>query len=186
MTTTPTAEELRSVLEYDALTGILLWKQRTPSHYIGYKYPPEWMANNYNSRFAGNEAFKSVDRYGYKYGTVLGKKHKAHRVCYAIYHGMWPKGQIDHLNGVRDDNRIENLRDVSLEENSRNHKLRSTNSSGRIGVTLHKGSGMWRATIGYNGTKLNLGEFKNFEDAVSVRHDAELRLEYHANHGRVV
>lgn len=184
MTTTPTAAELRTVLDYDKYSGKLTWKSRGPSLYEGYKYPPEWMANNYNARFAGSEAFKSIDRYGYKYGTVLGVKHKAHRVCYAIHHGAWPIGQIDHINGDRADNRIENLRDVTLTENSRNHKLRVTNSSGTIGVTLHKGSGMWRATIGKNGKRINLGEFRSFQDAVSCRRKAEIELGYHENHGR--
>ena len=186
MTPTPTAEILKELLQYDPLTGTLTWLERKPHHYLGCKYSPEWMANNYNARFAGKEAFKTIDRYGYRHGTVLGSRQKAHRVCYAIYHGKWPDGQIDHIDGNRLNNCIYNLRDATITENSRNQKLKSSNTSGHIGVSWHKGDKRWRATISENSKKIHLGSFLLLEDAVSSRLDAEIRLGYHENHGRKV
>ena len=96
-------------------------------------------------RKATGKAAVSRDKDGYILVGFMYKKYRAHRVAWAIHHGSWPDGEIDHINGVRDDNRIENLRCVSRHENKKNTAIPSHNTSGVVGVTWHKPSRKWRA-----------------------------------------
>lgn len=85
--------------------------------------------------------------------------------------------QIDHINGNRDDNRIENLREVTIQENRKNVTV-ARNASGVVGVTWAKKEGNWRASISINGRAINLGHFQNLEDAIACRKQAELEYGY--------
>lgn len=77
-----------------------------------------------------------VEVNGYIVVGLGGLKYKAHRIIWEMHFGDIPKGhQIDHINGIRNDNRIENLRLVTHCINGRNQKLRSTNTTGKTGVT---------------------------------------------------
>jgi len=105
-------------------------------------------------------------------------------VIWAIFYGEWPSGQVDHINGVRDDNRIVNMRDVSHQDNCRNAARPRTNTSGVSGVVWDKPHKKWRAEIRANGKMKNLGRFAIFDDAVAVRKSAEVEYGYHPNHGR--
>lgn len=125
----------------------------------------------------------SITKTGYMRTWLGPTKYKMHRVAWAIYHGEWPD-QIDHINGDRADNRIDNLRNVSKRENSLNHRLRPDNKSGCPGVNWHA-SGKWIAQIRDAGKYVYLGSFANLEDAVSARKEAEARFGYHKNHGTV-
>lgn len=108
-----------------------------------------------------------------------------HRVIWQIHHGEIPQGlRIDHINGNRTDNRIENLRTVSITDNNRNAKLQHLNRSGIHGVYFLKKSSSFRVTIGVDGKCLTLGHFKCFLDAAAARKSAELRYGFHPNHGR--
>jgi len=71
------------------------------------------------------------------YGTFMRKTYAAHRVAWFLHHGAWPMGEIDHINGNAQDNRIANLRDVTHKENTRNMKRRSDNTSGITGISYH-------------------------------------------------
>ncbi len=101
-----------------------------------------------------------------------------------MVHDEWPRDQIDHINGVRTDNRIGNLRSVTSRENSRNLKLPTNNTSGRIGVMWSGRDSKWLAVIQVDGGKKHLGYFDNFEDASNARKAAELKYDFHENHGR--
>lgn len=108
-----------------------------------------------------------------------------HRVIWQIHHGEIPPGlRIDHINGNRTDNRIENLRTVSITDNNRNAKLQHLNRSGIHGVYFLKKSSSFRVTIGVDGKCLTLGHFKCFLDAAAARKSAELWYGFHPNHGR--
>lgn len=110
---------LREHFAYDALTGDIVWKKgwgKTHAH------------------AAGKPAFDSVTSEGYKHGKFCGKTMKAHRVAWFLHHGAWPKGIIDHVNGVKIDNRLENLRDVDRVVNGRNRNLSRNNTTGVNGV----------------------------------------------------
>ena len=100
-----------------------------------------WIAKsapNANRVKIGDEAV-SYDQEGYKRITVNKKHTTCHRVIWEMHNGAIPKGMfIDHINRVRDDNRIENLRLVTHSQNALNSKLRSTNTTGIKGLYLGK------------------------------------------------
>lgn len=80
---------------------------------------------------------------------------------------------VDHINGVRHDNRKSNLRIVTLEQNNLNHRTFSTNTSGCTGVVWVKNRSRWFARIEYKKKVYGLGFYRNFEDAVKARKEAE-------------
>lgn len=94
----------------------------------------------------------------------------AHRVAWLLYTGMWPIDQIDHINGVRNDNRIQNLRDVSSRKNNQN---REVNRKGRkVGYTVSSVSGRITSAVKLNGRIYSLGKFSSIDDAVSAYEQA--------------
>ena len=177
----PSPEVLRQLLRYEPETGKLFWKEREISHFDHTSDPAAQMAR-WNSRHAGAEALTCRQHWGHMTGSVLGINVAAHRVVWAIHHGSWPSEMIDHINGDASDNRIENLRDATPQENSRNQKRRRNNTSGVLGV--NRVDGKWRAQIHHNGRNLTLGRFSTIEEAAAARKEAETMLGYHDNHGR--
>lgn len=135
-------------------------------------------------RRLGKECFNRVGAYGYLHGDIAGRPYMAHRVAWAIYYGYWPEF-IDHINGNRCDNKIENLRAVSKTENNRNKRISHSNKTGSTGVNWHKRDQRWYATISNNGRQIHLGYFDTKEMAVFARLSAERDYGYHPNHGRV-
>ena len=86
------------------------------------------------------------------------KSYRANRLAWFIYYKKWPTNEIDHINGIRDDNRISNLRDITHRENCRN-KERHIN--GEIpGCSFNKKMKKWRAYYIVNGKQIHLGYFK--------------------------
>jgi hypothetical protein len=118
---------------------------------------------------AGNINVKT----GYIQISFNGISYPAHRVIFAMHHGYFP-GQVDHINRIKHDNRIENLRESDNSLNSYNSKVRSDNASGVTGVQYRQDNGKWRARIVVNGVRKNLGEYATLEDAAVVRRNAEL------------
>jgi hypothetical protein len=101
-----------------------------------------------------------------------------------LTYGSWPEDQIDHINGNKKDNRLENLRAVSNRENLRNKKIYKNNTSGTIGVSFYKSKQGYQASIKINGKRKNLGVFKNKEEAIAARAAANIKYNFHENHGR--
>lgn len=95
-----------------------------------------------------------------------------------------PDEQIDHINHVRTDNRIVNLRKASNTENSRNASIGSNNTSGALGVWFEKRRNAWVAEIKVDRRKIHIGQFDAFEDAVAARKAAEVKYGFHENHGK--
>lgn len=168
----PSVDYLRKRLRYEPETGKLFWLD-----YEG--MPQRWL-----TRWVGKEAFTAADTGGYLHGQVCGKLFRAHRIAWSIYYGEHPKGEIDHINGLTDDNRIENLRVVTIQDNRRNQKKPITNTSGVVGVGWDKSRGLWTSSIKVGGVQKNLGRFCCFGQAVKTRHDAEKVYGFHENHGR--
>lgn len=110
---------------------------------------------------------------GYIGVFVNGKRYQAHRLAWAIYYGNWPVDQIDHINGVKTDNRIVNLREATNAQNGKNLPISKRNKSGVVGVSFDAVNNKWRATIKVNFKQINLGRFKKFEEAVAARQKAE-------------
>lgn len=166
---TPTNDShWHNVFKYEPLTG-----------YLVNRY-----SRNYNSKAgAVSGSVNACDGY-----VVVGfhrKLYKAHRVIWEMVNGHIPDGmEIDHINGVRSDNRLVNLRLVTDSGNMRNKKRHSNNTSGYAGVSWHKKSGKYSARIWGCGVRKNLGLFNTAEEAHQAYLTAAGELGYHKNHGR--
>lgn len=182
--TLPSPELLRKLLRYDPKTGKLFWRERVPNMFEGGKGTPEHSCAKWNARFSGTEAFTSIDSKGYLMGCVNCFKAKSHRVIWAMHYDQWPINQIDHINGVRYDNRIENLRLVTNRQNARNQRKNTRNTSGFVGVYYCKASQKWKGQINDNNGKRHLGYFRIKSDAIAAVKNARSNLGYHENHGR--
>jgi hypothetical protein len=177
-------DRLKQLISLDSETGVITWRLRSPDSFSGKTLGDNRRAaSRWNTMIAGTEAL-AADCQGYKRGTLDGKGFTAHRVVWALHYGEWCSTNIDHINGDKTDNRLANLRAAAHEANSRNQKLRRSNTSGVMGVSAHKEGG-WLARINAEGERKYLGKFARFEDAVAVRLAAEARYGYDASHGRV-
>ena len=171
-------EQLHEILKYDPDTGEFTWRERAETYPL-----PLSVIRAFNTRNAGKPVYEEKHK-GYGRLSLLGKRYKSHRVAWAMHTGDWPVDQIDHINGIRSDNRIENLRAVTQTENSRNMKIPSNNMSGVIGVSWNKFDRRWIAKIEAAGKKIVLCRTKDFEEAVAARAAAEVKYGFHPNHGR--
>lgn len=110
--------------------------------------------------------FSKID---YKRVKLLGKTYLVHRVIYEMMMGSIPEGyQVDHINGDKLDNRIENLRLATPEQNSKNTKGRTTSKTGVKGVFFHKASKKYRSDITINKGKVCLGYFDTIKEAAAA------------------
>jgi hypothetical protein len=111
-------------------------------------------------RNSNGNAMKGTDAYGYVQVGYRGKMYKAHRLIWVIMHNEFPNGQIDHINGVRHDNRACNLRVVTRQQNAHNKQNRAINNkSGYTGVCWNKKVSKWQASISVNRVNIYLGIF---------------------------
>lgn len=172
----PSIEMLRQLLDYDPATGVLTWKPRPLEMFAG----DVRICGTWNTRYAGKPALSHVDAHGYRIGAIHGTNYLAHRVVWKMVHGADPSGEIDHINGDRADNHIDNLRDVSKSGNQRNAARRKDNQSGTTGVYWHKVAGKWAATIGNK----SIGIFDSKDEAIFARTTAQEMAGYHENHGK--
>jgi hypothetical protein len=181
----PSPEVLRQLLRYEPETGKLFWLNRAPALFNGTaRRTPEHASSIWNTKNAGREAFTADDGDGYKTGAIFDKSFRAHRIVWAMHTGAWPTEQIDHINGIRTDNRIENLRHVSHDENCRNIKKPAHNTSGVLGVSWMKKEKKWKAAIGVDRKNRSLGAFLDLQEAATARKSAEAKFGFHENHGR--
>ena len=138
-----TADQARSVLNYDPDTGLL-------------------------TNHAGKEVGHKI-RLGYRQVGLFGRYYKAHRLAWLFAYGKWPDGHIDHINGVRDDNRISNLRIVTQKQNNENRiGLECRNTSGFRGVTWDAEKRKWRAQVGHLGKTINAGYHQTVQEAAAA------------------
>lgn len=139
-----TAEEVRRLFNYDPDTGIFTRR-----------------INRYKYRAGEVAGYKC---HGYIRIKIIKPTYSAHRLAWLYVYGVWPEGEIDHINGITNDNRIVNLRSVSHSQNSENlRRARSDNKSGLLGVSWSHKS--WIAQIQVNGKKKYLGRHKTKEEA---------------------
>lgn len=151
MKTELTAARLRELLHYDPETGIFTYALGI----LGRR------------RVEVGAVAGGLDNEGYRRHSLDNRFHRAHRLAWLYVHGVWPAGEVDHINGIRDDNRIANLRDVPRLTNSENfRKARRCNKTGLLGVTSPaKQDKKFTATITAKGVRKSLGRFDTAEEA---------------------
>lgn len=123
---------------------------------------------------------------GYIRMTVDRKSYQAHRLAYLYMTGSFPTGIVDHIDHDKSNNRWENLRIVSHQENCKNFSLNQNNTSGQTGVYWHKRDKKWIAFIYVDGIKKHIGSFKDKDDAIKAREKANINYGFHKNHGKEV
>jgi len=170
---------LRQLLDYDHLTGLFSWKSRPPE-----MFDTDALCAAWNSCYAGKPALQG-ENLGYRRGIILGRRFRSHRVAWAIYYGEWPNDQIDHINGIKTDNRIVNLRVVDASKNARNRKIPKNNRSGTVGVRFKPDIRKWTASISVNGKRKYLGVYERKEDAIKARKLWEAKSDYSIGYKRV-
>ena len=138
-----TQPELKSLLSYDPETGDFTWL-------VG--------------KMAGKKAV-SIDTKGYLLIMINYKSYKSHRLAWLYVYGTMPETDLDHINGVPNDNRICNLRECSNTENAWNTGVVSSNTSGFKGASWRKDIHKWQAHIKINGKQKFLGYFDSREMA---------------------
>ena len=162
-----TFERANELFRYDPISGKVFRKVTTSSRSI-----------------KGTEAGSLDRKEGYLRVTVDGRGYQLHRVIMLLVHGHLDKNvHVDHISHDRADNRLCNLRLVSLAENNKNKSMDRRNSTGVTGVRFNKRDNTWGANIGVNKTEVHLGTFKTLEEATAVRLDAEVKYGFHENHG---
>lgn len=142
-----TQERLRELFEYR--DGHLFWKVKKAQ------------------RISIGDRAGTADSDGYYRTRIDGRRYKNHRLIYLFFTGNLPK-ILDHINGIRTDNRIENLRKCTFSQNNMNVKRRKNNRSGYKGVFFKKEKKRYVAQIRINKTAIHLGCFDTAEEAALV------------------
>ena len=151
-----TAERLRELLSFDVETGLFTRLTST------------------NRRIKPGVVNGCVRPDGYILIGVEKSHFLAHRLAWFYVHGFWPD-QIDHINGIKHDNRLSNLRACCQAENSQNLTIRKNNTSGFVGVSFRPDMGKFAAEIGVNKQKIKLGLFPTAELAAEAYASAKYK-----------
>jgi hypothetical protein len=135
-----TQEQLQSILNYDQNTGLFTWIK--------------------NNKKAG-----SPNKCGYIHIGINNKSYKAHRLAWLYVYGRFPLDKIDHINNIKDDNRLCNLRECTQQQNCLNSKMKKSNTSGVKGLNWHKKHKKWNVRVSLNKKRIELGLFNDFFEA---------------------
>jgi len=154
---------IRENLKYDPETGYLWWTK--PSGKRKLNKPVGSLGNGYLTFSLPTTSLVS--------NTRLFQR--AHRVAWFLHYGVWPDELVDHINGIKTDNRIENLRLATHKENHRNRKSHKGSSSKYKGVTWSKRDSKWCSYIYYDKMK-HLGSYTSEEEAARTYDKAAREL----------
>jgi HNH endonuclease len=156
----PEINFFKTSLQYDNLKGVLTWSK------------------NYFKTKIGKEA-GTLHPNGYLYiGFRTNGKFKsyaAHRIIWFLFYNKWPEKQLDHINGNKLDNRIENLREASHRENQQNQKRHRAGKL--VGASFNKNDKKWCAYIRINNKGKYLGSFSTEREAHEAYKTALVSLE---------
>lgn len=164
----PDREYVRECLDYDPATGEFRWRERPFAHFIN-----SWRHNWWNAKYAGKAA--GHDLHNYTRIKLDGALFLAHRLAWLLERGEPMPAEIDHINGISLDNRMNNLRAADRGQNVANTRRLVNNRSGIKGVRVIR-SGRFEARIKANGTPHLLGVFDTIEEAAAARREAAIRL----------
>lgn len=158
---------MSELLKYDPITGVLSWAKPRGGVKVG-------------------KPIGSKHANGYLQMSFMGKKYLVHRLIWDLVNPedkLKPGEEIDHINHIKDDNRLCNLRKVTRADNCKNLTQQRRNTSGVTGVTFDKVNRKWVAQINVEGAFVFLGRFIKFGEAVEARKAAEIKYGFHKNHG---
>lgn len=154
MTQKLTPTTLRERLHYAPETGV--WTHLNPA----------------TPRVKKGQRAGTLNARGYRLMNVLGKQCLEHRLVWLYMFDKWPKGNLDHINGIPDDNRLANLREATQSENIQNQRVaHADNTSSYLGVCWASREKAYKAQIFKNGKQHSLGLF----DDPAVAHQAYLK-----------
>jgi len=155
-----TAQRVRDLLGYDPQTGVFTWKATA-------------------RRAVAGSVAGTIYKNGRRYITIGRQRYFAHRLAWLYVHGRWPSAQIDHRNMDRDDNRIENLREATNQQNVANRGVMSSNHLGRKGVGISSdrvhAPQRYRARIRVNDKLIHLGYFSTPDLASAAYAEAAVK-----------
>jgi hypothetical protein len=159
-------EKLKELLEYNPDTGVFIRKIRSGKNVkIG-------------------DVAGCLTNHGYISIRLFNRPFYVHRLVWLYIHGIWPEHDIDHINGIRKDNRLINLREAARFQNMQNvYRARSNNISGYLGVSYDRVGRNYYAQITLNGVVKHLGHFKTAEEA-SERYLSE-KVKLHEYYNRI-
>ena len=160
-----TQEKLKSILEYNPLTGIFKWVVKSS-------------ARTNICDIAG-----TVESQGYIHISIKSKKYKAHRLAFLYMNGYMPK-MVDHINRIKGDNRWCNLQEADHKINTRNRSKNKNNTTGANGVYWNSNSNKYQAQIRVDGKSISLGYHTEFHEAVNARKNAEVLYGFSETHGK--
>lgn len=160
------AEYLRDQLSYCQETGVMTWK----------------IGSEKSTRSVAELADDGYLMVKIKVDGVQ-RRFMLHRLAWFMVHGVMPEGEIDHINGDRQDNRLSNLRDVCRSENCRNAAKRKDNTSGVSGVYWDKRLGAWRASVRADGARHYVGVFHDLSIAENAVADFRKARGFSERHG---
>lgn len=163
-----TQKYLKSILSYDPETGIFTWKHR----------------KDRDSHWNGHYAHKEAGSYRGQYRQICfnGKKYYSHRLAWLYMKGEWPK-EIDHIDGIKDNNVFSNLRLATKEQNAQNRRRGKNNKSGYKGVFYDTRLRKWKSSISFNKNPIVLGYFDSPEKA--YQEYCKAAKKYHGEYARV-
>lgn len=143
---TLTHADVCRLLSYDAQSGVFTWRQAKVS----------------KRQIAG-----CLCAQGYWRIKIAGKSYKAHRLAWFVTFGVWPADMIDHINGDRSDNRLNNLRLADNAKNQMNRRNASSRnkSAGMLGVNWNPEAMRYAARLQFGGKRIHIGYFDSPEEA---------------------
>jgi hypothetical protein len=125
-----------------------------------------WLENRGPNAKKGTRAGCVHSLSGYRIIGIKARTYREHRLCWLLVHGVMPSGGLDHINGIKTDNRVENLREASVIQNNRAFKTpRKGVSSKYRGVSFLKSYGKWVASIKKDGRSIHIGRFTSETEA---------------------
>jgi hypothetical protein len=154
-----TPELVREYFDYDPETGRLALRKHMPYQRVAVGTEPGHIDNN-----------------GYRRVKLFGKRVQAHILIWMHQYGARPVKLIDHINRIKTDNRLSNLRDVSASMNAANRT--PNNKADFLGVYYYSKTDSWSARISVNHQEIYLGWWKTKEEAIAARQAAEKLLQF--------
>lgn len=165
--TSLTWEQMDYLFDIDPIAGSVIWKN--PS-------------GNRAANLKGKPAGCFCHPFGYVPIYINKKMYKRHRLIWFYVHKKWPCVDIDHIDGSKQNDSINNLREADKSQNMFNSKIRITNKSGIKGICWDRRRKRWKATIRAYNKEIHIGRYLTLEEATFARISAEEK--YHGEFRR--